>query len=518
MNPKYRRFAPLGLVVALIAALVAIGLYIVQRELNLPLQISLGLVVIGLMAYAALNPEQVRTALTGRQARYGSNALVLAVAFLGIIVVVNYFFHENSKRWDLTEDQENTLAPETLEILTSLPEQVTARAFYSPQLSRQSAEELLEQYAFNSDNFNYEFIDPVKDPTAAQEAEVTKDGTIVLYMGEHKEPVEFVSEQEITAALVRLMNPGGRVVYFLTGHGEFPLEGGGEQTYTQLVSLLESKNYAAESLNLLTTNNIPEDASVIVIAGPVKPVTQVEVDLLDEYLQNGGSLIVLQDPPVFTEFGSDPDPLADYLAANFGIIYGNDVVVDVDAARAINQPFVAIANQYANHIITERMRGLATFFPTARSLTIDNSIETGVSQIQLIQTSPNSWAETNAETLGTSDMEFEESEDTLGPITLAVVSENFSTGARLVVFGDSEYASNGYFAVYGNGDMIVNSIDWAARQENLISLTPKTTTERVLVPPKAYTLNLILLGAMVVLPGLVVASGIVAWVVRRRRG
>lgn len=110
MNRKLRRFAPLGLYLSLLAVLVSLGLYIVQREWNLYLQISLACIIVGLAIFAVLDPEKVRTALTGRQARYGSNALVMTLAFFGIVVVANFLAYKNPYRWDLTENKQNTLA------------------------------------------------------------------------------------------------------------------------------------------------------------------------------------------------------------------------------------------------------------------------------------------------------------------------------------------------------------------------------------------------------------------------
>src|SRR5512143_3493672 len=148
MKPNWRRFAPIGLYLALLAALAAISLYIIQREWNLYLQISLGLVLDGLAIYALLDPDRVRMALTGRQARYGSNTLVMSLAFVGILVVVNYVGYKNTVRKDLTEGQQNTLAPETIDTLNKLPQPVEALAFYSQRVASQSdtAKKLLEQY------------------------------------------------------------------------------------------------------------------------------------------------------------------------------------------------------------------------------------------------------------------------------------------------------------------------------------------------------------------------------------
>ena len=520
MNPTWRRFAPVGLYLALAAGLVAAGLYIVQREFNLYLQISLGLVLIGLALFAILDPDQVRVALTGRQARYGSNALVMSLAFFGILVVVNYLVVQNPKRWDLTENQQYTLAPETIDTLDSLPSQVKATGFYTPALSTQNAQGLLDQYKFHGEGkFDYEFVDPEENPVAAREAGISRNGTVVLRMGENSEQVTLVTEQELTSALVRLINPGTRAVYFLTGHGEFELEGAEEGSYSQAKTVLEQKNYLVQPLNLLATNQIPEDAKVIVIAGPMQPLTQSEVDLLAAYLDGGGSLIVMQEPSLLTDFGDSPDPLADYLTESWGIVLGDNLVVDLTSG----QPFLAVADQYAQHVITEKVQGMVSFYPTARSVVA--SPDAPLSLVSLVQTSDQSWAETDLEALRSSaqtgetpQIQPDEGADLMGPVSLAVLGENTLQGSRLVVFGDSEFASDTYFSQFGNGDMFVNTIDWASDQENLINLTPKDSTPRLLVPPGRYTMNLILLGSVFLLPGLVLLGGVVVFIQRRRRG
>ncbi|HJW91727.1 MAG TPA: GldG family protein [Anaerolineales bacterium] len=519
MKPTWRRFAPLGLYLALLAALASAGLYIVQRTWNLPLQISLGLFVIGLALYAALDPEQVRVFLTGRQARYGSNALVLSLAVIGILVVVNYLVYTNSKRWDLTENQQFTLAPETIDTLAKLPQPVHARAFFTPAANADTALGLLDQYKFKSEgNFDYEFINPEAKPLEAQEAGITRDATVVLSSGERKELITLISEQELTTGLIRLMSEGERKVYFLTGHGERGPENTGETSYSQASSSLESKNYIVETLNLLSTHTIPDDTAAIVVAGPTKPVTQEEVDLLKGYLETGGALIVMEEPPYLTELGEEPDPLVDFLSASWGIRLGNDMVVDL----ASNQYFLAVSNNYNQHVITEKLTGMGSLYPTARSV-IAGEAASGAILVSLVETSEQSWAESSVEELKAFEASGElpaptEGVDQLGPVPLVVVGEDQLAGARVAVFGDVDFGSDSWFGQYGNGDMLINSIDWATEQENLINLTPKENIQRLVVPPGRYALNLILLGSVFILPGLVLVAGVVVWIQRRRRG
>jgi ABC-type uncharacterized transport system involved in gliding motility auxiliary subunit len=524
MNTNSRRiYRWVAIGISIAALLATIGLYIVQRQWNLSLQIAVGLFIIGIAVAVVLDPNSVRELLTGRQARYGSNSLIITAAFVGILVVVNYLGYKNTKQWDLTADKSNTLAKETADVLKSLPSTVEAKAFFttnsSVASSKESAKALLDQYVYaGNGKFKYEFIDPNKDPVAAQQAGITRDGTVVLYMGNAKQSVTSITETDLTGAMVRLMNPGSHVIYFLTGHGEYPISGSSDQSFTQLASALESKNYTVSTLNLLATAKIPEDASVIVVAGPKKPLSDTEVSLLDEYLKKGGSVVVMEDPGVDTQFGDTPDPLAIDLAHNYGIILGNDMVVDVYGYQAFQNPYFAVGYQYANHPITQNMSTMGTGFQNARSVIMDSSVGTDYSKTQLILTVDQSWGETDLASIQDNTVKFDQGTDLAGPVSLAVVADDSSTKARLVVFGDSDFATNAYYGFYGNSEMIVNSIDWAAKEENLISLTPKTTVSRTLVQPQAYTMNLILLGSMILIPGIILIAGVGSWIARKRQG
>ena len=161
-NPS-AQYAFIGLIVALVGcistgligsanALLAMKMFTLENTdaLNLALQISIAVLVIGLAAYAIMAPDNVRRFFTGRQARYGSNSLILTLAFLGVLFVANYIVFNNPKSWDFTQDQSNTLAPETMDILDVLPAKVTATAFYSQNLNPAAAEELLMKFKSNS--------------------------------------------------------------------------------------------------------------------------------------------------------------------------------------------------------------------------------------------------------------------------------------------------------------------------------------------------------------------------------
>ena len=509
--------------ISVIALAAAAALYIIQRQFNLSLQISLGVFVIALAGYVVIDPESVRQLLTGRQARYGSNAFILAVAFFGVLVVINFFVYKNTKRWDLSEDQSNSLAKETVATLKSLPEQVVAKGFFSDNSSSsmQSAKALLDKYVYEGrGKFEYDFINQDSDPVAWEQAGKPADGTIVMYMGTAKQSATSVTESAVTGALVRLMNPGEHAIYFLTGEGEISIDATGNQSYSTLKSALENKNYTVSSLNLLTTGQIPADASVVVVAGPMKPLTDNEVSILDIYMKSGGSLVVMEEPTLATDFGDAQDPLANYLAGTYGIVLGDDIIIDQLAAQQFQQPYIAIADPslYPQHAITKNLSGMTALFPTARSVEVNQDLGTDYTKTELVKTSSQSWAETDMASVSANNPTPDQGVDSFGPVTIAVVAQGSSNAARLVVFGDPDFAMNGNYTVYGNGDLIVNSIDWAAKVENLISLTPKTTTTRALVPFQGYMQNVIFFVSVVALPGIILIAGVWSFIARRRHG
>lgn len=513
MDSKWKKLAPLGLYLAALAAVVSIGIAIVVVDKKLPLQISLGLVVIGLALFTLLDPGKVRQLFTGKQAKYSGNLFILSLAVLGIIVVINFLAFKNPKRWDLTEAKEHTLAPETIHILNSLKDPVTAEAFYTSRMDKSSAETLLDNFAFSAkDSFSYQFIDPEANPIEAQAAKITRDGTIVLKIGDRQEQVTYPSEQEITSALVRLANPGERNVYFSIGHGEFDTQNNSDTSLTQLSQVLTNKNYGVKTLNLINNPTVPEDAKVLIIAGPKLPFTESEVKGIDSYVQNGGSLVVLTEPREIT-FQDQTDYLEKYLDDQWGIVSDNDIVIDPN----VNPSLIALAQSYGKHSVTEKLMNVATIFPTSHSIQI-NTHSDQVSATVLITTSDMTWGETDFEGLSNNEINPDQETDFLGPLTLAAALENSNTQSRLVMFGDTDFASDKYFQEYGNSDLIVNSIDWAAAQDNLISLTVRNQVTRMMQPPTQFTLGLILFGFIILLPSLIIISGVTTWVHRKSRG
>lgn len=535
MKTDLRRFAPLGLILSLLAALSFIVILIVKglaaggiftlpdpKVLDQSLWVCAGILILGLAITAFLDPERARNFFLGRQLHYGSNSIIMLLAFLGILLFINmmvYQYSSTSTPWDWTEDKKNSLAPETLDMLKALPAPVTVRAYFLNGAD-ETVQTLLDNFKQNSNGkLTYEVINPNYDPIKAQNDGVTSDGTIIAIMGDRKEIVTYTAEQELDAAILKLINPKQLSLYFLTGHGERDSQDAGD--FAGMKTVLKNKNYTTQLLNLSNQRAVPEDASVVIIAGPQVPLTADETAVLETYLGKGGALIVMKDPQPFTKSsGSTADPLDDLLT-KWGITLQNDIIIDTNATNALNAVVdTQTLDQF--HPITKKMKGYTLLFNTARSLKLADIAPDGITLTNLAKTFPGGgvagvWGETNFKSIEDRNPEMDPNSDVQAPLTLAASAENITTKGRLVVFGDSDFASDDY-RQQGFGDILVNSVDWSAQQENVISLTPKNNIERSFMIPDTLTTIASLLLSVCGIPLLVVVAGAWAWYSRRRRG
>jgi ABC-type uncharacterized transport system involved in gliding motility auxiliary subunit len=144
----------------------------------------------------------------------------------------------------------------------------------------------------------------------------------------------------------------------------------------------------------------------------------------------------------------------------------------------------------------------------------------GVTVQKLVSTSAQAWAETDIQSVKNNQVKLDAQVDLPGPVPLAGVGENLENKGRVVAIGNASFAANSGVNLpsTANLDFAVNSIDWAARQESLINLTPKPTKNRLMLPPAVVPINLVLLVSVFIIPGLALAAGVVVFFQRRSRG
>ena len=86
--------------------------------------------------------------------------------------------------------------------------------------------------------------------------------------------------------------------------------------------------------------------------------------------------------------------------------------------------------------------------------------------------------------------------------------------ARLVVIGNSAFATNQWAGLQRNGDLFLNTVNWLAQDEDLISIRPKSATNRRVILTETQQRELFWL-SLIFLPGIVIVSGALLWIRRR---
>lgn len=439
---------------------------------------------IAVLVYLIVDFKRILAQFSKRSVKYGANVTIMILIVLGIAIFVEAISSQHSVRFDLTRNQRYTLSDQTIKILKALEKDVHIIAFFSlDQVERELARDLLQQYTRLSDHISYEFVDPDKQPGRAKSYDITSYGTIVLESGDTHENITESTEEALTNALVKVIRDEQKVVYFLQGHGERSLDDMGEFGYNQVKQAIEQENYVVKDLLLMQQQAVPEDATVLIIAGPQKDLLPAEKESLSNYINSGGNVLFLLEP-------DQASGMTAFLQ-EYGIIVGDNMILD-PFSRVFGAGYdMPVASTYSQHPITQNFN-IATFFPVARSVQLAEQLPDGVNGVELAESSPQSWAETSQEELRQGTVEFHEGRDIAGPVPLAVVitravsqdAEQTEQAqntvetpqpkkARMVVFGDSDFASNTYLGLSGNSDLFLNTVSWMAEEEDLIAIRPK---------------------------------------------
>lgn len=501
---------------AFYAGLVCLGAAVVQQvafpaydRFWWPLVVA-GIVLVVLSALPRL--AAARRSLGARTVRYGLNAALSIVLVVGVIGFVEAISVRHSARVDLTENKRHSLAPQTIQLLKTLKTDVNAVGFFrSDQPGKRVAEDLFKQYASYSDGkFTWKVVDPDRDPTLARRYGVESYGTIVLETKARSEKINDAEEEKLTNGLVKVTREGKRVVYVLQGHGEHELGNTERQGFSEAKGALERANYEVKPLVLAREGKIPDDAAVIVIPGPRTDLFAPEIDALDGYLGRGGKVLAMVDPPFPQKV---QDATMKRLLARWGVTLGDNLIVELSPIGRLFGigPEVPIIQQYEPHAITRDLGGITTLFPITRSLDVATPAPAGVTVTPLAKTSPDSWGETDRQALeqGTAKPD---AQDPKGPLSVAVVATKDK--ARLVVYGTSNLASNQFLNLQGNRDFFLNTVSWLAEEEDQITVRPKDSRQSPIFL-SARQGQLVFWLPVVVLPGLVLAGGVIA-VIRRR--
>ncbi|MEY2912646.1 MAG: hypothetical protein RLZZ184_1955 [Cyanobacteriota bacterium] len=503
-----------------------------------------------------------------RSTQSTTNALIATFSVLVILGLINFLGIRYHLRLDLTDTQLFTLSPQSRELVSNLPETMKVWLFTKEKNSQD--QELLDNYHRQSNKFKFEYVDPELKPGLVDRFGVQDYGEVYLEFQTKRQLVQRISEDErlseikLTNRLQQMINPKTAKVYFLQGHSEHPLSGS-KGAISKAIQGLIDKNFTISTLNLAERPQVPNDADVVIVAGPQKELLIGEVTTLQNYLNRGGNLLLMIDP--------NTNPKIDTLLKEWGVRLDNRLVIDNSGESLQLGPATILVTEYGQHPITQDFANNISVYPLTRPLEIDPV--SGVESMVLLKTKPypNSWAESDQKS---EKLEFNEDKDLKGPLTLGVAltrkllnsptaiptaiptpktsptatptptptdktsptptaiptaktspttipnpiptnttSPTTAKESRLVVFGNSNFATDSLFEQQLNGDVFLNTVSWLSQQdEKLLSIRPKEPKNRRIIISNLEA-NLLTISAVILLPLLGLLTGFIIWWKRR---
>lgn len=431
---------------------------------------------------------------------------LFVVLLVGIVAALLYLTRDVRTQWDLTQSKRNTLSQASADVLRQLQGPVEITAFATRQDTegdlRKTIQDFIAPYQRAKRDVSLTFVDPREEPRRAQEAGVRLNGELVVEYNGRRENLANLSEQDLTNLLVRLMRSAERMVMYLDGHGERKLDGQANHDLGEYGNQLTAKGFKTGAVNLAMAQDVPRNASVLVVASPRVKLLPGEVNRLKRYLEDGGNLLWL----VESDSLGGMDVIAEYL----GLDLLDGVVID-PRAGSLNLPAAfALATGYGEHPVTERS-SVTSVFPYARRITAGQG--SNFRFTPLVETAPGGWLETG----GLANARFDPNRDLRGPIVVAGALEREvgDKKQRVVVVGTGHFLANQYAGLLGNLDLGVNMMNWLAGDDRLITIQPKVRTDLRLQLPWAATLA-VTWGFLILLPlGFLVTGGVIWW--RRRK-
>jgi len=502
------RSIPLGVIGIALAVAGMVGYHFAPEKLWL-VTVAEGLALLSLILFFVVHVESLKAFSSRRSTRMGANSLLMVLFFVGILTIVNFLAARHSIRWDLSENQNFSLAPQTHRVIRSLSREVKITVFTREKdPGYQSYKERLDSYQQASPKISVEFVDPERQPKMAQSLGITRSDTAIFESGAQSVRVTNPSEAELTGALIRVSKDDKKRILFLEGHGEASIENRERTGLSLAKEILTKQGYEVGAISLLTQPAVPDNTSILAVAGPRKPVTNDELDRIRAYVEKGGHLLLMVDPETQADF----TPLLN----RWGIGLGPGVLVDLQDRLAQGDLTALLVRTFTEHEITQDLNA-AVLFPLARHITFNEQIGKDWDFVPLARTSPNSWAETD---LKGRVVSLNEKTDVKGPLPMAAALAPKTPPAEgqprpaIVLIGNSTFASNAFVNFPGNSDFFLHTSAWLAQDRDMIAIGPRDQALRPFVPNPLQERTLLYV-QVIFLPALLLIAGVKVW--RKRR-
>ena len=490
--------------------------------------------------------SQVIAAFFSRTGRYGVNTVVMTAAFIGLVVLANYVAFETHSRADTTATNQFSLANRTKDLLDNLDRPINVIAYYPDEIPnidmltrRGKVDTMLSEFSNRSGNFSYQFIDPQKEADLARSQGITSYetlsvsavGTDIIDLVQPTDGAFSRLEQDLYTALLVATETEQKKVYFLAGHGERDINRAEDDGYQQIRDGLEVDNYAVKTLLWSTQDEdvrIPDDAALLVIAGPTGELPPAHADALNFYMagkqpdgtprREGARLIFLAEPDTHDSFRA--------FLALWGVVVTDSYIRDPEGSQP-NAPRtlrVGIYNPQAPpEIVAPRGQQLqVSFMPGAAAL--EPVIEESGARlpVPIAATTSSARLINDIERIDPIDSDPQGIYfpalylDIAGPVGAAAPTQRPPDNeiAEMAVFGDSDFITNRNVQRGSSAALFLNSANYLMGDFSLVSIRDREFVYREW-NLDANEFNFVRFSTWLLLPGLMGIMAVVVWWVRR---
>lgn len=434
--------------------------------------------------------------------------LAFAALLLAAVVTLYLLAARYPVQMDLTQSASNSLETSSVDVLKQLPGEIKLTVYATGQDAqlgdiRKLIRDFVALYQRYKPDIALAFVDPVKQPEEARKVNIQANGEMLVEYGGRVEHLTLLNEQALTGALLRLAHSKDKLLMYLDGHGERRLEGIANHDLGEFGKKLRQNGYRLGSLNLALAQDVPSNASTLIITQPQLDLLPGEVDKLLRYVEQGGNILWLVD--------AEPLHGLERLAEKLGLLLTPGIVID-PAAEEMRAPATwALGAGYPPHAVTQNFN-LITAFPSARAIGWEEGKEWR--HTTLVEAAPRGWV--SSRTLQ-GKPKFNKDSDIPGPVTIALaLQRNINDREqRVVIVGSGSFLANAYSGNGGNIDLGINMVNWLSNEEKLISIQPRAVKDGAVNLSKTQ-LGIISGGLLIALPLLLALVGGVMWWRRRR--
>ena len=475
-------------------------------------------------------PPKLRQ-MFGSRFKAGSYSAFAAAVVIAIAVLANLAVQalpQTATQIDLTAQSLYTLSDQTRRIAASLDTDVNLYLLALRGNEDDTISRLLQSYAELNSHIHVSNVDPTEQPTFLDTYDldinqlyansVLVDGggrsRLVSYSDiyvtdysmnystyQYDTSTSFDGENALTNAIHYVSSQNLPKVYQLTGHGESELS-------DYMEELLAGDNVETETLSLLSMESVPEDASVVMINAPTSDLSADEAEMLVQYVENGGRLLLLTG---YIEQGKMENLLT--VTKAMGLTVGQGLIMEGDGQMHLNRYPHYLLPTLESHTITSPFTSGRYYILVPMAQPLEETEDSSAAVTWLLTTSESAY--TKAAGMNATTVEKEDGDEE-GQFHVAAVSE-LGEG-RLVWIASSEFLDDNVNAMVSgaNGNLLMNAVDWMAGQEETISIRSKSLDEDGLTVTGAE--NSLWSAVMIgILPAALIALGIVICIRRKRR-